>query len=101
MKELIKYVKSVKLPHVNDVKRLYFNEEVAQVLKENNLTLIELIYRVKRDIPLNKILTCERCGKTIEFNKKRHSYSRFCGHKCANIVTVQSQNFKEKAMHLG
>lgn len=81
MKELIKYIKSVKLPHVNDIKRLYLSKEVKAVLEAYNFTLLELIYRIKRDIPLDKIFTCAQCNKPVKF--KYHRYFKFCCHKCA------------------
>jgi hypothetical protein len=96
MEELIKYVKSVKAAHVNDVERLYLNEEVRDILTKNNLTVIELIYRIKHNIPLNKKFLCEQCGKPIRF--KHHKYPKFCCHKCANRATTSSNNFKEKAV---
>lgn len=96
MEELIKYVKSVKAAHVNDVERLYLNEEVAQVLKENNLTLIELIYRVKRDIPLNKIFTCKNCGKKLEYNLSHRCYMNFCSQFCSGTYYNTKDEIKAK-----
>ena len=81
MEELIKYVKSVKAAHINNIERLYVNNEVKEILKKHNLTLMELLYRIKNDIPLDKIFVCEQCGKPVEF--KYHKYFKFCCHKCA------------------
>lgn len=73
-------------------------EEVKDLLVEYNLSIEEYDHRIRHNIPLDKIFTCELCGKKIEYNKRSHSYSRFCCHKCANRVTTSSNNFKEKTV---
>lgn len=99
MEELIKYVKSVKAAHINDIERLYVNNEVKEILKKHNLTLMELLYRIKHNIPLDKKFLCEQCGKPIEF--KHHKYFKFCCHKCALDYSHKSKerNIKISQSH--
>lgn len=90
MKDLINYIKSVKLPHVNDIERLYLSKEVKEVLKNYKFTLLELIYRIKRNIPLDKVFVCKNCGNVVGF--KHYKYFDFCCHKCALTYIHKSDN---------
>lgn len=91
------YDRKARATHEANKRKHY--EEVKDQLEKFGLSIEEYDHRIRHNIPLDLVFTCERCGKKIEYNKKRHSYSRFCGHKCANRTITQSDSFKEKTIH--
>ena len=66
-------------------------EELINILTKYNLTIKEYRYRIKNDIPLEKVFTCKHCGKPIKYTVKHH-YSKFCNKQCFNIYRKQHMN---------
>ena len=100
MEELIKYLKSKKNYKLSYIKKVYLTKEVQEVLDKYNLTLVELLHRLKQDIPLDKIFTCKYCGKKIEFDPVHKIYKTFCNNKCSLTYRNKSQEFKDKVVKI-
>jgi hypothetical protein len=93
MGALIAYIKKLgKYAKINIIKLKYLNDEVKSVLEKYNFTLEELVYRLKNDILLDKIITCKYCGKPIKFiyNKKtgHYRYPKFCSLHCSSKYSM-------------
>jgi len=95
MKTLTKYIKNNKFNYIF-IKKNYLTQEVNNVLNKYNLTLQELCYRIKNNIPLDEVFKCNYCGKKIVLRKKDKYYKKFCNCTCANSYRNKSQEFKNK-----
>lgn len=103
MEALIAYIKRLgQYARINIIKLKYLNEEVKSVLKKYDFTLEELVYRIKNNIALDKIITCKYCGKPIKFscdNKTGYyRYSKFCSLHCASkySMSLEETHIKRK-----
>lgn len=94
MNNLINYLKSHKYFRVKDIEKHYLTDSVKDNLVKNNLTLQELCYRIRNDIPLDKIFICRYCGKKIKFQFNK--YNTFCNNKCANNFKNKQADFIDK-----
>lgn len=81
MNNMINYISNHKSYHIKYIKNNYLTQEVKDVLSKYNLTLHELCYRIKNNIPFNKLFTCKYCNKKVHFTTKHH-YRKFCSVKC-------------------
>ena len=66
-------------------------EELINILTKYNLTIKEYKYRIKNNIPLEKVFICKHCGKPVKYTV-RHHYSKFCNRQCFNIYRKQHMN---------
>jgi hypothetical protein len=64
------------------IEKHFLSEEVKAILEKYDFTLYELCYRLKHDIPLDKIFLCLNCHKKTKFRRKIY-YQKFCCHACA------------------
>lgn len=94
MEELVKYVKNTRCV-MKTVVKLYLTKEVQNTLDKYNLTLYELCYRIKHNIPLEKVFTCKYCGKSVGLNAT-HGYKEFCNYKCSNKYIANLDKTKDK-----
>lgn len=95
MEELVKFLKSHERYILQSIETDYLTQEVKDTLSKYNLTLHELCYRIKKNIPLDKVFTCKYCGKPIKFNY-RGGYRQFCCYKCSSTFTNSSEEIKNK-----
>jgi hypothetical protein len=77
------------------IKKAFLNREIKDVLIRFNLSLYELCYRIRHDIPLDVIFKCKQCGKPVGL-RGTHGYKQFCCVKCNSIYTSNSEEIKEK-----
>lgn len=94
MKKLIKYLKTHIKYKLCTIKRDYLTQEVKDVLSKYGLTLHELCYKIKKDIPLSKTFKCKTCGKITMLSTR--GYKKFCNRICSNLFTNSSMQSTEK-----
>lgn len=95
MEELIKYLKNNERYRLKYIETNYLTREVKDALIKYDLTLHELCYRIKKDIPLDRVFTCKQCGKKIIFDHKRN-YQEFCNNTCSGKYRSKSQEVQDK-----
>ena len=88
MKNLIKYLRAHAKYKLCTIKKNYLTQEVKDILVKYNLTLHELCYRIKTNIPLDKIFKCKTCGKITMLGTR--GYKKFCNRICSNLFTNSS-----------
>lgn len=94
MKNLIKYLKTHTKYKLCIIKKNYLTKEVQCILNKYNLNLHELCYRIKKNIPLNKIFKCKTCNTITELSTR--GYKKFCNRVCSNLFTNSSLQSTEK-----
>ena len=96
MKELTKYLENSKRYKISYIEQNYLTQEVKDILAKYKLTLHELCYRIKHNIPFDKKFTCLNCGKEVGYDLLHHCYHEFCNNKCSLIYRNKSQEHKDK-----
>ena len=61
------YVNSTEKINYRSIENRILDNEVLEILNKYNLSLRELCYRLKYNIPFDKIFNCKVCGKQINF----------------------------------
>lgn len=91
MKKLIEYIKLHGKARIDNVKKFLWSKEIGDTLLKYKLTLQELCYRLKNNIPLNKIFLCPICNKPVKFISGR-GYQIYCSNKCHEQDAGKKQN---------
>lgn len=94
MKKLIEYIKLHGKARIDNVKKFLWSKEIEDTLLKCNLTLQELCYRLKNNIPLDKVFLCPICNNPIKF-VSGHGYQTYCNVECQkkDAGTKLNENF--------
>lgn len=95
MENLIKYINTHNICKVDYINQYYVNDTVKATLDKYSFTIRELVYRLKYNIPLDKVFTCKNCGKQIHFHKY-NGYANICSKQCTLEHINKSQEHKDK-----
>ena len=85
MEELVKYLLGQKNYTVKYIEKRFLTKEIEDVLSKYDLTLHELCYRIKKNIPLDKKFICKYCGSNIRNIWKNKEF-------CCNNHSVTFRN---------
>lgn len=87
------YVNSAEKINYKSIENRILDNEVLEILNKYNLSLRELCYRLKYNIPFDKIFNCKVCGKQINFCYIGFlGYRDYCSKKCSIIATSKDEN---------
>lgn len=94
MKKLIEYIKLHGKARIDNVKKFLWSKEIEDTLLKCNLTLQELCYRLKNNIPLDKVFLCPICNNPVKF-VSGHGYQTYCNVECQkkDAGTKLNENF--------
>ena len=92
------YIQQHPRRYIPYITRNFLNEKLLNILKKYSFTLKELCYRLKENIPLDKIFTCKYCGKKLKYTDN-HKYGIYCSCKCLakHVQNLQVTRDKFKA----
>lgn len=91
------YLNSVKKVSLRAVNNRILDKEVKDILCKYNFSIYELCYRIKNNIPFDKIFKCKQCGKQIFFGHIGHlGYRDYCSKKCSALATGKMDSVKKK-----
>lgn len=94
MKKLTRYLKTHRKYKLYIIKKVFLTQEIRGILYKYNLNLHELCYRIRNNIPLNKIFTCKNCGKKTQLSVR--GYKKFCNRFCTMSFINKSLESTEK-----
>lgn len=91
------YLKSVKVITLKAINNRTISKEVQDILDKYNFSIYELCYRLKNNIPFDKIFKCKVCGKKIDFCHIGFlGYRDYCSKKCSTIAIGSMESVKGK-----
>ena len=91
------YLKSVKVITLKAINNRTIGKDVQDILDKYNFSIYELCYRLKNNIPFDKIFKCKVCGKKIDFCHIGFlGYRDYCSKKCSTKDTSQMESVIKK-----
>lgn len=98
MKGLVEYIKTHSKCYISTISKLLTNN-ILDKTNKYQLSVKELIFRIRYNIPLDKEFRCSFCGKKIKFNSKC-GYNKHCSTQCSTLDKSVQEKKKQTCMTL-